>query len=211
MVSRETPPLPGWLEPAREGLETYHDLLAGPGIDRGLVGPREADRLWDRHILNCAVVADPGLGLLPEGTTVADVGSGAGLPGLVWAIVRPDIQCILVEPLLRRATFLTEALGVLELGDRVRVERGRAEDLVRTGWVPVGVATARAVAPLAKLASWTLPLVAPDGVLLALKGASAQEEIDASGLARARVVLCGAGVVDPPTTVVVVPAAQSPQ
>ena len=211
MVSRETPPLPGWLKPARQGLETYHDLLAGPGIDRGLIGPREADRLWDRHILNCAVVADPGLGLLPEGTTVADVGSGAGLPGLVWAIVRPDIQCILVEPLLRRATFLTEALGVLELGDRVRVERGRAEDLLRTGWVPVGVATARAVAPLAKLASWTLPLVAPDGVLLALKGASAQEEIDASGLSRARVVLCGAGVVDPPTTVVVVPAAQSPQ
>ena len=211
MVSRETPPLPGWLEPARQGLETYHDLLAGPGIDRGLIGPREADRLWDRHILNCAVVADPDLGLLPEGTTVADVGAGAGLPGLVWAIVRPDIQCILVEPLLRRATFLSEALGVLDLGDRARVERGRAEDLLRTGWVPVGVATARAVAPLAKLASWTLPLVAPDGVLLALKGASAQEEIDASGLARARVVLCGAGIVDPPTTVVVVPAAQSPQ
>ena len=198
------------MEPARRGLETYHDLLAGPGIDRGLIGPREADRLWDRHILNCAVVADPRLGLIPGATSVADVGSGAGLPGLVWAIARPDIQCVLVEPLLRRATFLTEALGVLALGDRVRVERGRAEDLLRTGWAPVGVATARAVAPLAKLASWTLPLVAPNGVLLALKGASAQEEIDASGLARARVVLCGEGVVEPPTTVVVVPAAQSP-
>lgn len=208
MVSRETPALPGWLEPARQGLETYHDLLAGPGIDRGLIGPREAERLWDRHILNCAVVAEPSLGLIPEGTTVADVGSGAGLPGLVWAIARPDIQCILVEPLLRRATFLTEALEVLDLGVRVRVERGRAEDLVRTGWVPVGVATARAVAPLTKLASWTLPLLAPGGVLLALKGASAQEEIEASGLSRARVVVCGAGVVDPPTTVVVVPAAQ---
>jgi 16S rRNA (guanine527-N7)-methyltransferase len=208
VVSRETPALPGWLEPARQGLETYHDLLAGPGIDRGLIGPREAERLWDRHILNCAVVAEPSLGLIPEGTTVADVGSGAGLPGLVWAIARPDIQCILVEPLLRRATFLTEALEVLDLGVRVRVERGRAEDLVRTGWVPVGVATARAVAPLTKLASWTLPLLAPGGVLLALKGASAQEEIEASGLSRARVVVCGAGVVDPPTTVVVVPAAQ---
>jgi 16S rRNA (guanine527-N7)-methyltransferase len=90
----------------------------------------------------------------------------------------------------------------------VRVERGRAEDLIRTGWVPVGVATARAVAPLTKLASWTLPLLAPGGVLLALKGASAQEEIEASGLSQARVVVCGAGVVDPPTTVVVVPAAQ---
>jgi 16S rRNA (guanine527-N7)-methyltransferase len=208
VVSRETPALPGWLEPARQGLETYHDLLAGPGIDRGLIGPREAERLWDRHILNCAVVAEPSLGLIPEGTTVADVGSGAGLPGLVWAIARPDIQCILVEPLLRRATFLTEALEVLDLGVRVRVERGRAEDLVRTGWVPVGVATARAVAPLTKLASWTLPLLAPGGVLLALKGASAQEEIEASGLSQARVVVCGAGVVDPPTTVVVVPAAQ---
>ena len=208
MVSRETPALPGWLEPARQGLETYHDLLAGPGIDRGLIGPREAERLWDRHILNCAVVADPSLGLIPQGTTVADVGSGAGLPGLVWAIARPDIQCILVEPLLRRATFLAEALEVLDLGVRVRVERGRAEDLIRTGWVPVGVATARAVAPLTKLASWTLPLLAPGGVLLALKGASAQEEIEASGLSQARVVVCGAGVVDPPTTVVVVPAAQ---
>ncbi len=211
MVSRETPALPGWLEPARKGIETYHDLLAGPGIDRGLIGPREAERLWDRHILNCAVVADPDLGLIPQGSTVADVGSGAGLPGLVWAIARPDIQCILVEPLLRRATFLMEAIGDLGVGNRVRVERGRAEDLLRTGWVPVGVATARAVAPLAKLAAWTLPLVAPDGVLLALKGASVQEEIDASGLARAQVVLCGTGVVDPPTTVVVVPAAQSPQ
>jgi 16S rRNA (guanine527-N7)-methyltransferase len=208
VVSRETPALPGWLEPARQGLEAYHDLLAGPGIDRGLIGPREAERLWDRHILNCAVVADPSLGLIPQGTTVADVGSGAGLPGLVWAIARPDIQCILVEPLLRRATFLAEALEVLDLGVRVRVERGRAEDLIRTGWVPVGVATARAVAPLTKLASWTLPLLAPGGVLLALKGASAQEEIEASGLSQARVVVCGAGVVDPPTTVVVVPAAQ---
>jgi len=211
VVSRETPALPGWLEPARTGLETYHNLLAGPGIERGLIGPREADRLWDRHILNCAVVADPNLGLIPQGTTVADVGSGAGLPGLVWAIARPDIRCILVEPLLRRATFLSEALEVLGLGDRVRVERGRAEDLVRTGWVPVGVATARAVAPLAKLAAWTLPLVTPEGVLLALKGASAQEEIDESGLDHARVVLCGTGVVGPPTTVVVVSAAQSPQ
>lgn len=211
MVSRETPPLPRWLEPARTGLELYHDLLAGPGIDRGLIGPREADRLWDRHILNCVVVADPDLGLIPHGTAVADVGSGAGLPGLVWAIARPDIRCILIEPLLRRAIFLTGAIEDLGVGGRVRVERVRAEDLSRTGWEPVEVATARAVAPLAKLAAWTLPLVAPDGVLLALKGASVQEEIDASGLARAQVVHCGTGVVDPPTTVVVVPVAQSSQ
>lgn len=208
MVSRETPALPTWLEPTRGGLTTYHDLLQGPGIDRGLIGPREADRLWERHLLNCAVVADPDLGLIPPQATVADVGSGAGLPGLVWAIARPDITCVLVEPLLRRATFLTEAVAALGLGDRARVERGRAEDLVRSGWQPVSVVTARAVAPLPKLMSWTMPLLAPGGTLVALKGASAEEEIVAAGVARARVVRCGEGVVDPPTTVVMVTAAE---
>lgn len=208
MVSRETPALPTWLEPTRGGLTTYHDLLRGPGIERGLIGPREADRLWERHLLNCAVVADPGLGLIPAQATVADVGSGAGLPGLVWAIVRPDITCVLVEPLLRRATFLTEAVDALGLGDRVRVERGRAEDLIRSGWQPVSVVTARAVAPLPKLMSWTMPLLATGGTLVALKGASAEEEIEAAGVAHARVVRCGEGVVDPPTTVVVVTAAE---
>ncbi len=208
MVSRETPALPPWLEPSRGGLTTYHDLLQGPGIERGLIGPREADRLWDRHILNCAVVADPALGLIPTGASVADVGSGAGLPGLVWAIARPDITCVLVEPLLRRATFLTEAVIALDLTSRVRVERGRAEDLVRTGWQPVSVVTARAVAPLPKLMAWTMPLLAPGGSLVALKGAAAEEEVEAAGVDSARVVRCGGGVVDPLTTVVVVTAAE---
>ncbi len=208
VVSRETPALPPWLEPSRDGLTTYHDLLQGPGIERGLIGPREADRLWDRHILNCAVVADPALGLIPTGASVADVGSGAGLPGLVWAIARPDITCVLVEPLLRRATFLTEAVIALDLASRVRVERGRAEDLVRTGWQPVSVVTARAVAPLPKLMAWTMPLLVPGGSLVALKGAAAEEEVEAAGVDSARVVRCGDGVVDPLTTVVVVTAAE---
>lgn len=210
MVSRETPSLPEWMTPAAPFLARYRDLLAGPGTERGLIGPREVDRLWDRHILNCAVVADPELGLIPPGATVADVGSGAGLPGLVWAILRPDIKVTLVEPLLRRATFLTEAVVDLDLGGRVEVERSRAEDLVKTGWSPVDVVTARAVAALDKLAGWTLPLAKDGGALVALKGASAAEEVaeaDATlrklGVSSVDVIVCGAGVVDPETTVVV--------
>ncbi len=205
------PPLPLWLEPARAGLVGYADLLAGPGTERGLIGPREIPRLWDRHILNCAVVADPVTGLIPSGCVVADVGSGAGLPGLVWALARPDISVVLVEPLLRRATFLTEAIIELELTARVQVVRARAEDLPGTpGWAGVDVVTARAVAPMEKLVGWTLPLTRPGGTLLALKGASAQEEVDgaravlaAAGVVEVEVLTLGAGVVDPLTTVVV--------
>ena len=210
MVSRETPSLPEWMTPAAQALARYRDLLAGPGTERGLIGPREVDRLWDRHILNCAVVADPELGLIPSGASVADVGSGAGLPGLVWAIVRPDIKVTLVEPLLRRATFLTEAVVDLGLGIRAEVERSRAEDLVKSGWAPVDVVTARAVAALDKLAGWTLPLVKDGGALVALKGASAAEEVAEAeatlgnlGVRLVDVIACGAGVVDPETTVVV--------
>ena len=210
MVSRETPSLPEWMTPAAQGLARYRDLLAGPGTERGLIGPREVDRLWDRHVLNCAVVAEPGLGLIPQGALVADVGSGAGLPGLVWAIVRPDIKVTLVEPLLRRATFLTEAVVDLDLAGRVEVERSRAEDLAKSGWAPVDVVTARAVAALDKLAGWTLPLVKDGGALVALKGASAAEEVaeakstlEKLGVSSVDVIACGAGVVDPETTVVV--------
>ncbi len=110
MVSRETPPLPPWLKPVQEQLGDFGDLLADVGVSRGLIGPREVPRIWQRHLLNCAVVADPERDVIPAGSTVADVGSGAGLPGLVWAIVRPDLQVALIEPLLRRSTFLAEAV-----------------------------------------------------------------------------------------------------
>jgi len=208
MVSRET--LPDWLEPAHPDLIRFEALLADAGVTRGLIGPREVDRLWERHLLNCAVVADPAMGLVTPGARVADVGSGAGLPGLVWAIVRPDVCVVLVEPLLRRATFLSEAVADLGLTARVEVLRARAEDVVRgSTWLPVQAVTARAVAPLDRLIGWTAPLLVPGGRLVALKGASAQEELDAAaevaraaGLVEMTVVQCGAGVVDPPTTVI---------
>jgi 16S rRNA (guanine527-N7)-methyltransferase len=179
MVSRETPPeLPLWLAEHEEGLTAYRDLLATRGVERGLIGPREADRLWQRHILNCAVVVDSATDLVPAGSRVADVGSGAGLPGLVWALCRPDLRVVLVEPLLRRATFLSETVAELGVSDRVQIVRGRAEDVVRgKDWTAVDVVTARAVAPLPKLLGWTVPLLAPGGHLVALKGSSAEEEV----------------------------------
>ena len=211
MVSRETSgELPPWLDPAKEQLERYQEILAGPGLDRGLMGPREMPRLWDRHILNCAVVADPDLGLIPQGALVADVGSGAGLPGLVWSLIRPDLTMILIEPLLRRATFLTEAVIDLGLTDRVTVLRARAEKVITTpNWTGVDIVTARAVAPMERLLGWTMPLLKPVGDLIALKGSSAQTEIDAAtqvigqyGITEISVLTCGAGVVEPETTVV---------
>jgi 16S rRNA (guanine527-N7)-methyltransferase len=192
MVSRETPPLPDWLTAHQEQLAAFADLLADVGVTRGLIGPREVPRLWQRHLLNCAVVADPALGYLGPHQAVADVGSGAGLPGLVWAIVRPDVSVVLIEPLLRRSTFLTEAVTHLDLGRNVSVRRDRAEDVVRDpSWSGVGVVTARAVAPLDRLIGWTAPLLVPGGHLIALKGSSAQEEVDA-----AAGLLAAAGLVD---------------
>jgi 16S rRNA (guanine527-N7)-methyltransferase len=186
---------------AAEALARYADLLATDGVVRGLIGPREVGRLWSRHLANCAVLEE----LVPPGAVVADVGSGAGLPGLPLAIVRPDLRVVLVEPLLRRATFLAEAVAALGLGDRVEVRRGRAEEQT----LAVDVVTARAVAPLDRLAGWTLPLARVGGTLLALKGEGAADEVTASAAALERlgggqteVLTCGAGVVDPPTTVV---------
>ncbi|MBK9739036.1 MAG: 16S rRNA (guanine(527)-N(7))-methyltransferase RsmG [Actinobacteria bacterium] len=214
MVSRETPgpapDLPAWLDERRPALVAFADLLADVGVTRGLIGPREVPRLWERHLLNCAVVADPDVGLLAPGTRVADVGSGAGLPGLVWAIVRPDIDVVLIEPLLRRSTFLSEAITALGLERNTHVLRGRAEDVTReAAWRPVDVATARAVAPLDRLIGWTIPLLRPGGHLLALKGSSAEEELErarpiarAAGLVDLRVVVVGIGVVEPPTRVI---------
>lgn len=174
-VSRETfrPLLPAGSDIDR--LQAYHDLLAGPGVERGLIGPREVPRLWERHLGNSAWVVLPQPGLVPVGSRVADIGSGAGLPGLVWAIVRPDLQVTLIEPLLRRANFLQEAVSELALTDRVEVVRSRAEQF--PGQADFDVVTARAVAPLERLLGWTLPLARPGGRLLALKGRSAEDEI----------------------------------
>ncbi len=194
---------------AQDSLGRYAELLATAGVERGLIGPREVPRLWDRHLLNCAVAVP----LVPQGADVIDVGSGAGLPGIVWAIVRSDIRVTCLEPLQRRATFLEEAVAELGLTGRVQVVRGRAEDIVR-GRGPVTslrarVVTARAVAPMERLAGWTVPLVQPGGELLALKGRSAAEEVEASrsvmerlGIVSVEIVECGEGVVDPVTTVV---------
>ena len=180
----------------------YEEILRTDGVDRGLVGPREADRMWDRHLLNCAVVGPT----IASGATVADVGSGAGLPGLVLAISRPDLSICLVEPLLRRATFLTEVVDRLGLS-AVEVRRARAEHL--HGTLTVDVVTARAVAPLQRLAGWCLPLVRPGGLFLALKGQRAEEELAAAeqmlpglGAATWTVELAGLGVVDPPVRLV---------
>jgi 16S rRNA (guanine527-N7)-methyltransferase len=184
----------------------YVAHLVGTGVERGLLGPREAPRIWDRHVLNCAVVAE----MLPDGARVVDLGSGAGLPGIPLALARPDLSVVLVEPLARRVDWLCEV--VEDLGLRVRVERGRAEEPgVRRRWEGADVVTARAVAPLGRLAGWGLPLLRPAGSLLALKGSSAEAEIARDGPAvrrlggsTPRVVRCGVGVVTPPSTVVVV-------
>lgn len=190
---------------SEQGLRAYEALLAGPGIERGLIGPRERDRLWDRHILNCAVVADS-TDLLPRDSHVVDVGTGAGLPGIVWAIVRPDLRISLIESLLRRTTFLDATVAELGLADRVDVVRARAEEATV---VDADVVTARAVAPMPKLLTWLRPLVRSGGQLVLLKGKSAAEEIETAadlartlGLARAELMRVGEGVVDPATTVV---------
>lgn len=161
--------------------EHYAALLAGPGVERGLIGPREVDRLWERHLINCVAPVSR----VPQGASVADIGSGAGLPGLVWAIARPDLAVTLIEPLLRRTTFLEEAVQELGLSN-VRVVRSRAED-VRDRF---DIVTSRAVAALDKLARWSMPLVAPGGWMLALKGRSAADEVAA---ARATLKRLGAG------------------
>jgi 16S rRNA (guanine527-N7)-methyltransferase len=179
----------------------YADRLATEGVVRGLIGPREVPRLWDRHILNCALVSD----LIPAGAAVVDVGSGAGLPGLVLAIRRPDLRVTLLEPMRRRVEFLTETVDQLGL-DSVTVVRGRAEaSEVRSAGIDCDLVVARAVAPLDRLVKWCLPLVPPGGHLLALKGVRAEaelaEHVDAvrqAGGSASRVVRLGdEGVVEP--------------
>jgi 16S rRNA (guanine527-N7)-methyltransferase len=180
-VEHETQPDSSWIDGALvrvfgdrvELAQRYHASLSTDGVERGLIGPREVPRLWERHLLNCAVVGE----LIPDGASVVDVGSGAGLPGIPLAIARPDLTIFLVEPLLRRTVYLAEIVEALGLS--VTVVRGRAEQpgvIKEAGGCDV--VTSRAVAPLEKLARWSLPLVHERGVMLALKGSTAQEEID---------------------------------
>jgi 16S rRNA (guanine527-N7)-methyltransferase len=184
----------------------FAEHLVTSGVERGLLGPREAPRVWERHVLNCAVVAE----LVPDGARVVDVGSGAGLPGIPLALARPDLQIVLLEPLARRVEWLREVLA--DLGLAVEVERGRAEDAtVRRRWEGADVVTARAVAPLARLAGWSLPLLRSGGRLLAVKGVGAAAEVERDAAAvrglgggPPRIERCGIGVVDPACTVVVV-------
>ena len=190
------------------GLRRFDGILTTRGFKQALVGPREVPRMWTRHVANCAVVAQEEHVRLPLGARVADVGSGAGLPGIVWALVRPDLHVSLIEPLLRRATFLAEVVDELDLGQRVRVERCRAEDV--PGTFPV--VTARAVARLPQLLGWTAPMTEVGGWVIALKGAGARDEVVE---ARATLVRLGCGpaeichygddLLDQPTTAVLVP------
>ncbi len=182
--------------------EAFAELVATEGVTRGLIGPRESDRLWSRHLLNSAVVVQA----CPQAGLVVDVGSGAGLPGIPMALARPDLTLRLVEPLLRRVTFLEEVVARLGLTN-VEVLRGRAEELHGLWTAPT--VTARAVAPLERLAGWCLPLVSPGGSLLAVKGRRADDELRSArstlhrhGVASSGVEEVGVGLVDPPVRLV---------
>lgn len=191
----------------------YADLLAGPGVEWGLLGPREVDRIWDRHILNSAAAGE----LLAPAATVADIGSGPGLPGIPLSIARADLRVTLIEPMLRRTEFLDMAVSAL--GIAVGVVRGRAEDpAVRSAVRGVDAVASRAVASLGKLTRWSLPLLRPGGQMLALKGDRAEQEVaeglremTALGATGVRVVRCGADYLDPPTTVVVARRGERPE
>ena len=153
-------------------INRYVDILRSTGVEWGLLGPREADRIWGRHILNSAALT----GLIAADSTVADVGSGAGLPGVPPDLLRPDLRVTLIEPLLRRSTFLTQTLDELGIADHVEAVRSRAEDHHRTYQVVI----ARALAPLDRLIGWCNPLRASGGAILAIKGASAADEVASS-------------------------------
>lgn len=184
--------------------KVYHESLATVAAARGFIGPKEVDRLWSRHLLNCAVISEA----FDEGLDVADIGSGAGLPGIPLAIARPDLSVTLIEPLLKRSTYLTEVVDELGLSN-VTVVRGRAEEQSSSLF---DVVTSRAVAPLGKLAGWSLPLVKPGGAMIAMKGESVAEELerDAEEIRRAKggkaeIFTVGDGLLEQPTTLIRIP------
>lgn len=212
--SSETPPLtplpPAPAYAARKlspdaiaALTTYGEILASDGIVRGLIGPREVPVLWDRHLLNCAAMAEA----IEPDLTVADIGTGAGLPGLVLALIRPDLKLILVDTLQRRCEFLNEMVVRFDLADRVKVIWGRAEDIAPC---QADIVASRAVAALKKLAPWCFPHVKIGGRILAMKGQKAAEELHAahktlhkwSAAKSAEVLTCGKGWIDPPVNLV---------
>jgi 16S rRNA (guanine527-N7)-methyltransferase len=185
--------------------QQYAELLADAGVERGILGPHEIDRIWERHLLNCGAVAE----LLQPGERVADIGSGAGLPGVPLLIAKPELRIVLIESSLRRTEFLRTAVSVLGLD--VEVVRGRAEDpAVRQSIGTCDAVVSRAVAPLDRVTRWSFALLGPGGRMLAIKGERAPDEVrehrrvmTALGAADARVVECGANYLSSPTTVVV--------
>lgn len=189
----------------------YAAMLADAGVDRGLIGPREVGRLWERHLLNSAVIGE----LLPHDARIVDIGSGAGLPGVPLAIARPDLQTVLLEPMLRRSEFLGEV--VEELGLPIEVVRGRAEEPgIRKLLNGSDAAVSRAVAGLDKLTKWSMPLLRADGQMVAIKGERAPEEVRehrrvmaAAGAVDVKVVTCGANFLAQPTTAVLARRGQS--
>jgi len=208
------PPVPagaaGLFGTALPKIIRYAGLLAGPAIERGLLGPAEAERLWDRHLLNCAAVAE----LVPSPGSLVDLGSGPGLPGVVLALLLPDVSVTLLEPMARRADFLRECVTELDLANAT-VLRGRAEDLA--GQLGADVVTARAVAPLEKLAGLAIGLARPGGLILAIKGAGATAEVARArpalrrlGAKEVEVRSAGSGIVDPAATVVTFTAGPPP-
>jgi 16S rRNA (guanine527-N7)-methyltransferase len=208
----KAPPIPevaqGIFGDAAPRAERYAALLAGPGVERGLIGPNEIPRIWERHLLNCAVVAS----LVPGPCSLVDLGSGAGLPGIVLALLLPDSEVTLLEPMAKRAAFLEECVAELGLAS-ARVRRARAEEAA--GTMAADVVTARAVAPLDRLAVLAVRLLKPGGIVLAIKGARATQEVRAAGDALRRlgvrdveVLTAGSGKVDPAATVVRLTAGQ---